>query len=413
MRRLLGLIMLLAIISTARGQTAYSYRYWFDNNLATLQTGAANGETTVEVDISGLAKGSVHTLHFQGIDAREMWSPVHTQYFFIAKEADIETTTARYWFDNDETTVQTAPTIDGLIDLDISHMDIGTHAIHYQTFNAAGEASPVRTQYFYMGELQRPTLSCKIWIDDDENNAQIYPLTDDDIVIDAENWPVGTHDLHVTLFDSKGVWLAESTTTFEVPIPTETITLNALGKGTYCSESPLNFTNVSGIYAYIVSGFKPSAGNLIVTRVYEVPAGTGFYIAGTPGNTYNVPIESTDFYYSNMMKGVLVPTVIPANEDGYTNYVLSSDGHGGVMFKHANNASLQANRAYVQVPSSTAGAREFLGIETDDDSITGLDGVITPNTQEAEGDYYNLSGQKVQTPQKGIYIKNGKKIIIY
>ena len=68
MRRLLGLIMLLAIISTARGQTAYSYRYWFDNNLATLQTEAANGETTVEVDISGLAKGSVHTLHFQGID---------------------------------------------------------------------------------------------------------------------------------------------------------------------------------------------------------------------------------------------------------------------------------------------------------------------------------------------------------
>ena len=191
------------------------------------------------------------------------------------------------------------------------------------------------------------------------------------------------------------------------------ITLNSLGKGTYCSEYPLDFTNVSGIEAYIVSGFKPSAGNLIVTRAYEVPAGTGLYIVGTPGNTYNVPVEPTDFYYSNMMKGVLVPTVIPATEDGYTNYVLSSDGHGGVIFKLSNNASSPANRAYVQIPTSIAGAREYLDIEIDDGSTTGLDGVFTSDTKEAEGDYYNLSGQKVQTPQKGLYIKNGIKIIIH
>jgi len=191
------------------------------------------------------------------------------------------------------------------------------------------------------------------------------------------------------------------------------ITLNSLGKGTYCSEYPLDFTNVSGIYAYIISGFKPSAGNLIVTRVYEVPAGTGLYIVGTPGNTYTIPIAPTDFYYSNMMKGVTVATTIPANEDGYTNYILASNGNGGAIFKRANNTQSPANRAYVQIPSSTAGARVFLGIELDDDSTTGLDGVITSDTEEAEGDYYNLSGQKVQTPRKGIYIKNGKKIFIH
>ena len=191
------------------------------------------------------------------------------------------------------------------------------------------------------------------------------------------------------------------------------ITLNSLGKGTYCSEYPIDFTSVSGIYAYIVSGFKPSAGNLIVTRVYEVPAGTGLYIVGTPGSTYNIPIEPTDFYYSNMMKGVMVATKIPANEDGYTNYVLGSDGNGGVIFKRANNTSSPANRAYVQIPSSLAGAREVLGMETDDDSTTGLDGVFTSNTKEAEGEYYNLRGQKVQTPQRGLYIKNGKKIFIH
>ncbi len=221
--------------------------------------------------------------------------------------------------------------------------------------------------------------------------------------------PYGTRDAYIAAGWTENVFKGGIV---EAATPPVSITLNSLGKGTYCSEYPLNFTNVSGIEAYIVSGFKPSAGNLIITRAYEVPAGTGLYIVGTPGNTYNVPVEPTDFYYSNMLKGVLVPTVIHANEDNYTNYVLSSDGHGGVIFKHANDTSSPANRAYVQIPSSIVGAREFLGIETDDDS-TGLDGVFTPDTKEAEGDYYNLSGQKVQNPQRGIFIKNGKKILIH
>ena len=202
--------------------------------------------------------------------------------------------------------------------------------------------------------------------------------------------------------------------TLTIDVPTSvSITLNSLGKGTYCSKHPLDFTNVSGIAAYIICGFKPSAGNLSTLRVYEVPEETGLYVVGTPGSTYNIPVAPTDFYYTSMMKGITVATVIPANENGYTNYVLASNGNGGVFFKRANNNSSPANRAYVQIPSSTAGAREFLGIELDDDSTTGLDGVITSDTEEAEGDYYNLSGQKVQTPRKGIYIKNGKKIFIH
>ena len=71
---------------------------------------------------------------------------------------------------------------------------------------------------------------------------------------------------------------------------------------------------------------------------------------------------------------------------------------------------MSANRAYVQIPSSIAGARSRLGIEIDDNT-TGIEGVLTPDTEESEGDYYNLNGQKVQSPKRGFYIKNGKKII--
>ena len=258
------------------------------------------------------------------------------------------------------------------------------------TFNATYEGFKNGQNASYLSTL--PTLTCTAT---DTETPGIYTIT-----------PSGAAATNYSFNYVSGTLTIDAVTSVS-------ITLNSLGKGTYCSKFPLDFTNVSGIYAYIISGFKPSAGNLIVTRVYEVPAGTGLYIVGTPGNTYTIPIAPTDFYYSNMMKGITVATVIPANEDGYTNYVLASNGNGGAIFKRANNTQSPANRAYVQIPSSTAGAREFLGIELDDDSTTGLDGVITSDTEEAEGDYYNLSGQKVQTPRKGIYIKNGKKIFIH
>ena len=224
----------------------------------------------------------------------------------------------------------------------------------------------------------------------------------------------GEYDINVSGAEAQNYSMTYVKGTLTIEEATSvSITVSSLGKGTYCSEYPLDFTNVSGIAAYIISGFKPSAGNLIITRVFEVPAETGLYIVGTPGSTYDIPVAPTDFYYSNMMKGVTVAKTISATEGDYTNYVLGSDGHGGAIFKRANNTQSPANRAYVQIPSSIAGAREVLGMETDDDSITGLDGVFTSDTKEAEGDYYNLSGQKVQTPQRGIYIKNGKKIFIH
>lgn len=406
MSRIIGFIMLFVFVSVARGQTAYSYRYWFDNNLATLQTGSTTGETAIEISISTLTKGAVHALHLQGLDTREKWSPVHTQYFFIAKDADTETATARYWYDNDETTVQTAPTTNGLINLDISHLNIGTHSVHYQTFNAAGEASPVHTQYFYMNELQLLTLSCKIWIDDDEANAQIFDLTEDDIELDAEGWSIGTHDLHVILLDPNGTWLAETSTTFEIPIPTETITLAKATGGTYCPSMDLDFRDITGLKAYIAVGFDPEAYVVWIMRVDHVPANEGIMIKGTPG-TYEVPYSKTSFHYNNMFVGSHVKQTLPTTSDGYTNYVLKD----GVFRPSDGTASVGANKAYLRVPTdwTTVSAPE-LRIEVADET-TGI--VNIKNNRQVIDRYYNLNGQRIENPKKGIYIKGGKKIFIH
>ena len=380
MRRFIGIIMLLAFISVARGQNAYSYRYWFDNNLATLQMGSTTGEVTIEIDISALVKGAVHTLHFQGIDVREKWSPVRTQYFFIAKDTETEAATARYWYDNDEKTVQTAPTVNGLIDLDISHMEIGTHAVHYQTFNAVGEASPVHTQYFYMNELQDATLSFVIWIDDDEDGAQVFPMTKDDIVIDVKELSIGVHDLHVKLLDSKGQCLAEDTTAFEIPIPTETIILSDALGDTYCSSMDLDFKGVTGLKAYIVCGFNPDENVVWIMRVDNVPADEGIFIKGTPG-TYQVPYSKTGFHYNNMLAGSHVKQTLPTTSDGYANYTLKD----GIFLQSDGTASVDVNKAYLRVPTSwvpSETAARALRIRIVDEIIADVNGDGDINMQD-------------------------------
>jgi hypothetical protein len=86
-----------------------------------------------------------------------------------------------------------------------------------------------------------------------------------------------------------------------------------------------------------------------------------------------------------------------------------SNGTNGVGFYKAKaaGANLAAHRAYLST-AATAGAREYLEFafgETTD--ITKIE-----NTKQGVEGYYNLNGQRVAQPQKGLYIVNGKKVVI-
>lgn len=46
------------------------------------------------------------------------------------------------------------------------------------------------------------------------------------------------------------------------------------------------------------------------------------------------------------------------------------------------------------------------------DGTTGIKGISYISNQKEDGDYYTLSGTRVKNASKGIYIKNGKKILL-
>ena len=195
--------------------------------------------------------------------------------------------------------------------------------------------------------------------------------------------------------------------TFAYAGETASLTVGPTGMATFCYADALDFTDVSGIRAYVANGFKRSSGRLLLTHVREVPAKTGLIIKGTPG-TYIIPVKATDFYYLNLLKPVFEAMTVPSASDGYANYVLA-DGEDGLLFYRSDDATLSANRAYLQLPAAAAGARQFIEWEEADEA-TAISSVRSSSQQA--GGYYNLQGQRVAHPAKGLYIKDGKKVLI-
>ncbi len=185
------------------------------------------------------------------------------------------------------------------------------------------------------------------------------------------------------------------------------ITIKDTGKTTWCSEYDLDFTNVEGIKAYTATGYDNVDKTIWLTRVMKVPAGTGLLVKGDAG-TYKIPHAQVQAYYVNMFVGNLGETISIGETDGdKTNYYLK-DG----TFKSVNgNANIGKNKAYLQLPTSVFAGTRSIGISYDDeDGTTGIKDVKSNGVKD--GEWYTLQGQRVQNPGKGLYIHNGKKVLV-
>lgn len=85
--------------------------------------------------------------------------------------------------------------------------------------------------------------------------------------------------------------------------------------------------------------------------------------------------------------------------------------NGNKLYYSDGLTKIKAFRGYFtfadELANKIIGARS---IEIDVDGTTGINNAIRelPN----DGNYYNLKGQRVETPSKGVYILNGKKVVV-
>ena len=188
------------------------------------------------------------------------------------------------------------------------------------------------------------------------------------------------------------------------------ITIKDIGKTTWCSEYDLDFTNVAGIKAYTATGYDDISKTIWLTRVMKVPAGTGILVKGDAG-TYKIPHAEVQSAYANWFVGNLGETIsISATDGDKTNYYLS--GKDGTFVSVNGSANIGKNKAYLQLPTSVFGGTRSIGISYDDEDGTTSIKNLTTDLTEGEGAWYTLQGQRVAKPGKGLYIKNGKKVIV-
>jgi len=184
---------------------------------------------------------------------------------------------------------------------------------------------------------------------------------------------------------------------------------------TFSCTQPLDFTGVTGLKAYIASGYID--GTVVLTCVDKVPASTGLFLVGTEGAEYKVPFTASSAFYINLLKPVLTAQTVPSEADGCTNFLYSEVNGVKGFYKSSGSGTVAAGKAYLQLPTSALsnGVKAvgfiFEGYETGIDA-TEFSGRQLPTA------VYDMAGRKVadtfdakKLPQ-GVYIVNGKKIAI-
>lgn len=201
----------------------------------------------------------------------------------------------------------------------------------------------------------------------------------------------------------------------EPPVKPDGVEITLSGEYTsFASSENLNFKDVDGLKAYIVSGYKKSKGNLtiVLLKADYVPAGTGLILKGTANTTYTVGKMEMEAGYHNFLKGVTAPTTISTTEGDNTNYVFVKDNGRYAFAKVASTRSLPAGKAYLRLPTSVSAAAgaKAIGFVIEGET-TGIN-EVAPATPASDEDYYTLSGIKTRKPTRGIYIHKGRKVVV-
>ena len=159
----------------------------------------------------------------------------------------------------------------------------------------------------------------------------------------------------------------------------------------------------------------------------------GYVVAGTPNTNYRLTYSGEALgseYSGGEMKraqaagdvsgnGYKINQTSEVTESGATvtknNYILGADGGSAKFFKPGNGSVLAKTKAFLQTSKdlTPAAGAPGLNIIIANNNATGINEVKGSEFKvQGDGAYYNLNGQRVAQPTKGLYIVNGRKVVL-
>jgi hypothetical protein len=205
----------------------------------------------------------------------------------------------------------------------------------------------------------------------------------------------------INISATQAICMYKITFTPATETPVTSVTVGETGYRTFASSYPLDFTTpIEGLKAYTA---EISEGQVTFNEVKgTVLAGEGLLLKAAEGEyTLNVA-TAMPAAIDNAFESTLVDKVV----EGAGIFVLM-DGANGVGFYKttAEIFIVGANTAYLPALASEA---RFIAI---DGEATGIVAVGRDSMRQ-DNELYNLQGQRMAKAQKGLYIVNGKKVVM-
>lgn len=296
--------------------------------------------------------------------------------------------------------------------------------------------------------LQSVPAKAKVYIEHNGNNEMFNLNTKDVDCLKSNNNRVSVYQLGNTTKDL--TFCVQNCKLYRIAIVKDNKTIGSADKdyikyATYSQSYPVDYNlneslNGTAVTAYSVSAdYQSNATSVNFTELPDNQSASGEGVilktSGKLGESH--PIFTTDVNTTpqKLTSNALVGTGDEATEfgkakrEGYQNYILTTkyfhldkdenplgeviDGDQQCFYKWVRG-NAKKNFAYLQLenPSNANAAKTVIYLDWFGDT-TGIHGMTAPSQVTSGKTYYTLDGRKVTSPtQKGIYIINGKKIII-
>lgn len=201
-----------------------------------------------------------------------------------------------------------------------------------------------------------------------------------------------------------------------VLVGNQTISLPTNDVGTYSSDYPLTFPEGDvNIRAYKA---EMEGGKVKLSRVTGVvPAKTGLVIARKDAENNSMDAVPAAVATADVTGNLLKPgtgSAVASEGTTYRYALAKKTTTSEICFAElaaGSTNTVAIGKAYLEV---TSGAAPSFEIFFDDAAggTTAIDAVKSAEPSVTDGAYYNLAGQRVTNPTKGLYIVNGRKVVV-
>ena len=185
------------------------------------------------------------------------------------------------------------------------------------------------------------------------------------------------------------------------------VTIPESGYATFSTGIPVQFDEdiaVSYVVNYSAEAVKKQAAKNNVVAAF-----TGVLLYGEPGEhtvyaiNDNTQIEDVD---ENLLEAVTFAANYDADDADYSYFILKD----GKFYAIAdNNNEVPSCKAVLKIAKTEAAAAALV-LDIIDGISTGIRSIDAANLKD--GQLYDLNGRKVSKAQKGVFILNGKKVVV-